>query len=103
MNERDKLEMMKTMTGETDETVLFTYLHLAGERVLQKAYPFHPQEHTVPRRYAKNQVDIACYLYNKRGAEGETSHQENGINRTYESAGVPESMLAGITPFVGVI
>ena len=27
--------------------------------------------------------------------EGETAHNENGINRSYENASVPESMLKG--------
>ena len=49
------------------------------------------------------QVEIAVYLYNKRGAEGQIVHNENGINRTYESADVPESLMRGITPYVGVI
>ena len=56
----------------------------------------------VPTRYETKQVEIAVYLYNKRGAEGQTSHSENGINRTYESADVPESLMRGITPYVGV-
>ena len=43
------------------------------------------------------------YLINKRGAEGETTHNENGINRAYESASVPESLLGRVTPFAGVI
>ena len=47
------------------------------------------------------QVEIAAYLMNKRGAEGETYHGENGVNRTYENASVPASMLAGVTPFCG--
>ena len=49
------------------------------------------------------QIEIAVYLYNKQGAEGQTAHSENGISRTYESADVPESMLRGIAPFVGGI
>ena len=44
----------------------------------------------------------AVYLLNKRGAEGETAHSENGISRSYESADIPESMLSGIIPFAGV-
>jgi hypothetical protein len=57
----------------------------------------------VPDKYATNQVEIACYLLNKRGAEGETYHSENGINRSYENADVPESMLSRVLPFAGVL
>lgn len=34
----------------------------------------------------------------KEGAEGEYSHSENGISRSYDSAGYPESMLKQIVP-----
>jgi hypothetical protein len=66
-------------------------------------YPYDSTVTEVPNRYETKQVEIAVYLYNKRGAEGQTAHNENGINRTYESADVPESLMRGITPFVGVI
>lgn len=34
----------------------------------------------------------------KEGAEGETSHSENGISRGYDSSDYPESMLSRIVP-----
>ena len=49
------------------------------------------------------QIEIATYLYNKQGAEGETKHNENGVDRTYESASIPESMLSDISPVVQVV
>jgi hypothetical protein len=49
------------------------------------------------------QCEIAAYLLNKRGAEGQTSHTENGITRNYGGADVPESMLSSIIPRVGVM
>lgn len=102
-SEAEKLEMLKGMTKESDHTTLLTYLQIAGERVCQKAYPFDPSKTKVPDRYASLQVEIAAYLLNKRGAEGQTYHSENGINRTYEAASIPDSMLKHITPYCGVI
>lgn len=99
MTEYEKLEMLKCMTGEQDDNVLLTYLKLAAAAVLSRVYPFDPSGKEVPACYEIQQVEIAAYLLNKRGAEGETVHNENGINRSYESAGVPESMLKGIVPF----
>ena len=55
----------------------------------------------VPRRYGYLQCEIANYLLNRRGSEGQLVHTENGINRTYEKADVPESMLSEIIPHVG--
>ena len=42
-------------------------------------------------------------MLNKRGAEGQLQHTENGIQRQYENADVPASMLKPVTPHVGVI
>lgn len=103
MTESERLEMLKNLSGETDSAVLLTYLTLAGQKVIQRAYPYRSDVKEVPAKYETNQVEIACYLLNKRGAEGETYHSENGINRSYENADVPESMLARVVPFAGVI
>jgi hypothetical protein len=43
------------------------------------------------------------YLYNRQGSEGETYHSENGINRTYASANVPDDLLKGIVPLGKVL
>ena len=103
LTEQNKLDMLRTMSGETDEATLSAYLTLAGEHVLHRAYPFARGKVYVPDKYAHVQIEIACYLLNKRGAEGETAHSENGISRTYESASVPASLLNQITPYAGVI
>lgn len=103
MTESEKLKMLKSMTGEQDEGVLLFYLRLAGSRIINKAYPFDRTVTEVPEKYVMNQIEIACYLLNKRGAEGETSHSENGIGRTYESASVPDSMLHDVIPFCEIL
>lgn len=54
----------------------------------------------VESKYSNTQIKIAIELYNKRGAEGQTSHTENGISRNYESADVSPSLLREITPMV---
>ena len=99
MTEEAMLEQLSALTGETDESILLTFLGIAAGKVLAKCYPYRPDKRTVPARYRGIQLEIAAYLLNKRGAEGETAHNENGINRSYESAGVPDSMLKGIVPF----
>ena len=58
------------------------FLSVAGQKIIQRAYPFSVDVTEVPDKYATNQVEIACYLLNKRGAEGETYHSEGGINRS---------------------
>ena len=104
MTQTEKLVLLKAMVGESDtEEVLLAYLNIAGRKILNRAYPFGTDETEVPARYDFLHCEIAAYLLNKRGAEGQTSHSENGISRSYESADVPESLLGAITPSVGVI
>ena len=103
MTDTEKLTMLKAMTGETDEDTLSTYLSIAGNKVLKRAYPFDSTVTVVPDRYAYNQVEIAAYLVNKRGAEGETAHSENGISRSYEDGDVPPTLLREIVPCASLI
>lgn len=103
MTDAEKLSMLKTMTGEKDEDVLSTYLSIAGNKVLKRAYPFDTTVTTVPDQYAHIQVEIAVYLLNKRGAEGQTAHSENGISRSYEDGDVPPTLLRDIVPFAAVM
>lgn len=109
MTEVEKLALLRAMVGtpNTDENwsddVLISYLTIAGRKIINRAYPYDDEVTEVPRRYGYLQCEIACYLLNKRGAEGQTAHSENGVNRSYESADVPESMLSEVIPHVGVL
>lgn len=75
------------------------YLAMAAEKILNRCYPFgYDDETPVPTRYGLIQCKIATYFIHKRGADGQTSHSENGVSRGYDSGDVPESMLQEITP-----
>ena len=95
-------EQPATADGWSDD-VLRSYLTIAGQKILNRAYPYDDTITEVPRRYGVLQCEIATYLLNKRGAEGEVAHSENGIARTYENADVPESMLSDVVPYCGTI
>ncbi len=87
----------------TEETAFEYYLKPAADAIWNRLHPFSstatPYEE-FPARYAGLAMEIAVYLYEKEGAEGETSHDENGISRHYESASIPESMLGRIVPYI---
>ena len=103
MTEDEKLIILKAMVGDSDsDEVLSTYLKLAGRKIIARAYPYDPDVTDVPAQYDTLQCEIAAYMLNKRGAEGQTSHTENGITRQYENADVPSSMLKAVTPHCGV-
>ena len=108
MTEVEKLSLLRIMVGQPNEgdwadDVLISYLTIAGRKIINRAYPYDDAITEVPRRYGYLQCEIACYLLNRRGSEGQISHSENGIGRSYESADVPESMLNEVIPHVGVL
>ncbi len=104
MSEDEKLLALKAMIGGSDtDEVLSTYLKLAGRKIINRAYPYDDTVTEVPTQYDTLQIEIAAYMLNKRGAEGQTQHTENGITRSYENADIPSSMLKTVTPHVGVI
>ena len=109
MTEVEKLTLLRAMVGtpNTDENwsddVLISYLTIAGRKIINRAYPYDDDVTEVPRRYGYLQCEIANYLLNRRGSEGQLAHSENGVNRSYESADVPESMLSEVVAHVGVL
>lgn len=107
MTEVEKLSLLRVMVGQPNEgdwadDVLISYLAIAGRKIINRAYPYDDTVTDVPRRYGYLQCDIANYLLNRRGAEGQLSHTENGTSRSYASADVPEAMLSEVVPHVGV-
>lgn len=104
MTDVEKLTVLRAMVGGSDaDEVLSTYLLLAGRKVIARAFPYNEEVVEVPAKYETVQLEIAAYMLNKRGAEGQTQHSENGITRQYENADIPSSMLKAITPHCGVI
>lgn len=104
MTDEEKLTALRAMVGDSDtDEVLSTFLLLAGKKIIAKAFPYDTTQTEVPSQYEYLQVEIAAYMLDKRGAYGQITHSENGIQRQYENADVPYSMLRSITPYCGVI
>lgn len=95
---------MLGIKDESEDELLNLYLENAKGIVLDRLYPFGiPADATIPIRYFRVWLMVAEYLYQKRGAEGERAHNENGINRNYERGYVPETLLSNITPYAKVL
>lgn len=102
-----KITMLGNMLGDEDidQGVLEVYLELAGQAILNRMYPYKT-DYTgleVPDRYVATQLKIANMYINKRGAESEIQHIENGIHRNYGASDIPDSMLKDIVPFCQAI
>lgn len=89
--------------GGISRSEAYPFLENAKLAILNRLYPYDNTKTDIPERYEYLQMQIAIYLINKVGAEGETNHTEGGISRTYGSSGIPESYLREVTPCVGVI
>ena len=105
MTKDEMLLSLGTMVDETDNNTLSTYLARAEDAIINRLYPYakDDEELSVPRKYHGLQLEIAAFMINKRGAEGQKRHSENGISRDWGSSDVPEELLSRITPYVGVI
>ena len=102
MTRDEMIIMLQDSTGETCYSTLSAYLSKAGDALAAIIFPYEDNAE-VPRKYHSLQVELAEFWLNKRGAEGQTSHSENGIVRNYGSADIPDDMLSRIVPNVGVI
>lgn len=107
MTDSEKLAQLRLITeADDDEAVLLSYLAQAKDVILNRMYPYLEEgaytDLTIPSRFDWKQIRIAAYFMNKRGAEGETQHIENGIHRNYKSSDVPEDMLWDVFPMVGI-
>lgn len=83
------LEMLKKLTGESDEELLSLLLIMAEDKILSLTnrskiiYPLKPAVR-----------DWAVIAYNRMGMEGETSRSEGGISSAF--AEIPKDIDAAI-------
>ena len=104
MSESQKLEQMKTLLQDSkvkcnlEDNVLVAFLNQAKAKILARRFPFsHCEE--IEKQYENLQVELAIVLYSQSGAEGQSSHNENGVNRSWRSV---DEILNEITPMAGV-
>lgn len=106
MTQAEKLTALTTLispdTADTD--LLVVLLSNAEGIILSRRYPFGiPSGAELPAQYEALQLRIVVELYSKMGAEGQVSHDENGVKRTWEAADVSPSLLRQITPICGSV
>lgn len=103
MTDAVKIETVRTLV-ENDEAatdaVVSVYLDKARAAILRRLYPWGQwtEETTVPLKYEMLQCELASRYFLKRGAEGEYIHDENGVNRHYNSAN-DEDLLQEVVPY----
>ena len=101
MTIEQKVNVMQTMMNDIslEEDVAIVYLDLAKQKLINHIYPFDLEQTELPSRYDMKQIELAIVLFNKRGAEGEEKHDENGVARIYENE---RKILASIPKCAGI-
>jgi hypothetical protein len=83
----DVITYLGDEVAEKDVSVLFILIQRAIRKVCAKRYPFgytDTEKETAVERYRDTIFAAAVYYWAKQGADGESSHSENGISRAYE-------------------
>ena len=99
----DILESLKItlgVTGDSDITILTEILNDAVAEIKEaRKYPGDMSEADIEadlQKYISNVKRLAKYDYNQIGVEYQTSHNENGISRSYMDR---RKCFDGIVPF----
>lgn len=100
----ERLQLKLKGEDDLEEALMCDLLESAKNIIFARRYPFSSSfPEVLEDRFLDLQVRIAVDLYNKRGSEGETSHGENGVSRSYGAENVSTDLLAEITPKCGVL
>ena len=95
-----KLKNRLSIKGTEEDALLTDFLDSAKAEIMARRYPYGDYPTELDIRYGDLQLRIAIVMYNKQGAEGQKSHSENGVSRSYEDY---DFLLAEVVPMVGGI
>ena len=109
MDASTKLNYIKTMIGiaesDTSEDALINaYLAMAAQEIIQFKYSLvGADDHTeVDSEDEVTQIHAVLAGYNIRGAENQTSHNENQIYRTFHYTDMLEYIRNHVIPYASV-
>ena len=97
------IERLKVRIHEADESELEDVLESAKDVILSRCFVsvFHASEEDKAAALSEHNeklLDAAVVIYNMRGIEGQTSHSENGVARSYEDCAGMKTILQKIVP-----
>lgn len=90
MEQLEKLKLKLDVKDESQDDLLNLYLDDAKETILELT---HLSDLTTG--LLSSQVALAIVMYNKEGIEGQESHSEGGISRSFEK-GIPDDIVKKI-------
>lgn len=99
--DRLKSYLPPQLLAQYSDEKLQLILDMAAALVLNRLYPFRTgrgTDLTIPDEYAFFQIRVALEIAEKEGAQGQTSHSENTLSRSYEAGDISRTLLSEITP-----
>ena len=103
MDKNRIIENLIIYLGESNENLISLLVDLACQNVANRRYPFgytEEQKQAAISQYSNVVFRAVVYAYNMQGAEGQNSHSENGISRTFIDE---EQLYTEIVPMCGVL
>ncbi len=104
---RDKAKDYATETGEAMEAFPLSIVDFVIEHISQNChFPSHFTEKNIVSDLSKgkNTLAMACVdVYAKAGAEGQKSHSENGVSRSYDSSWISPSIYSAFPNYVTIL
>lgn len=98
-----ELERLKVRIPEATDAELEDALESAKDAILSRCFVSvsHTSEEDKTMALIEHKekvLDAAVVIYNMRGVEGQTSHSENGVARSYADCAGMKSILEKIVP-----
>ena len=108
MTDDPKLVQLKALlqiTDTTQDSVLAVYLELARDEILSWLYSGKTPEGVtdVPKRYIPTQIQAVVVGFSQSGADGQLSHSENSISRTWKYDSMVAFIRSHVAAYVGVV
>lgn len=109
MTDAEKLSMVKTLMDIPEGDVsqdgaIAVYLTASAREIIAWRFSYGSEQVTqVPDEYEMTQVMAVVVGYSQGGAEGQTAHSENGINRTFKYADMVGYIRAHVIPLCKVV
>lgn len=109
MTDSEKLRMVLTLMDVTEAddsvcTAISTYLTAAASEIISRRYSYGSSTVTeVPVEYEMTQIWAVIAGYSQGGAEGQTQHSENGINRVFKYADMVDYIRAHVIPLCKLV
>ena len=99
----DVMTYLGDEVAESDKPVLLILVNRAIRKVCMKRYPFgcsDDEKMKAVEKYRDTIFEAAVYYWAKQGADGESSHSENSISRTFNSE---DDIYFDVIPMVKVM